>query len=147
MIEIFTIGFTQKNAERFFTMLKEHGVTMLVDIRLKPDVQLSGFAKRADLPYFMKELVGGGYVHLPELAPTAEIMETYRSSKNRGQFQTDFNALMDERGIPAALDRSLFETHRCCLLCSEHRAEECHRSLVAERLAAEWGDVSVMHLE
>jgi uncharacterized protein (DUF488 family) len=120
---------------------------MLVDIRLKPDVQLSGFAKRADLPYFMCELVGGSYIHLPDLAPTAEIIDTYRSSKNRGQFQTDFNALMDERGIPAALDRSLFESNRCCLLCSEHRPVECHRSLVANRLVDVWGDVRVTHLE
>jgi hypothetical protein len=74
-------------------------------------------------------------------------MDTYRSSKNREQFEISFNALMDNRGIPSALDRSMFENDRCCLLCSEQRAVECHRSLVAERLAAIWGDVTVTNLE
>jgi uncharacterized protein (DUF488 family) len=147
MIELFTIGFTQKNAERFFGLLKDNHVTKLVDIRLKPDVQLSGFARKVDLPYFMRELVGGSYLHLPELAPTAEIMEQHRSRKNWPEFASAFNALMDERRIPADLDRAMFEQERCCLLCSEHLAKDCHRTLVAERLATVWGDVRVTHLE
>lgn len=147
MIELFTIGFTQKNAERFFGLLKENQVSKLVDIRLKPDVQLSGFAKKVDLPYFMRELVGGSYIHLPELAPTAEIMEQHRSRKNWQEFSQAFNALMDERDLPAALDRSMFEQERCCLLCSEHHAADCHRSLVAARLAKAWGNVTVVNLE
>ena len=57
MIELFTIGFTQKSAERFFTLLKEHQVSVLVDIRLKPDSQLSGWAKRQDHPIGLDALV------------------------------------------------------------------------------------------
>lgn len=146
MIELFTIGFTQKSAERFFTLLQEHSVTRLVDIRLKPDGQLAGFAKRADLPFFMRELVSGSYIRLPELAPTAEIMGAYRSGKNWEQFPAAFNALLDQRNIPAALDRTMFEQEHCCLLCSEHQAQDCHRGLVADRLAAAWGNVAVTHL-
>ena len=46
---LYTIGFTQKTAEGFFALLKTNGVKVLVDIRLKPDSQLSGFAKGRDL--------------------------------------------------------------------------------------------------
>lgn len=146
MIELFTIGFTQKKAEQFFGLLKQHGVTMLVDTRLKPDVQLSGFAKRNDLHFFMREIVGGSYIHLPNLSPTPEILDTYRADKDWRQYEVRFNALLDQRDIPEVLDRAMFERERCCLLCSEHLADKCHRRLVAERMAAEWAPVTITHL-
>ena len=53
-----TIGFTQKPAARFFDLLRHHGVGRLIDIRLNPHGQLSGFAKGSDLPFFLDRLVG-----------------------------------------------------------------------------------------
>jgi len=148
MIELFTIGFTRKRAEHFFTLLKENRVSMLVDIRLKPDSQLSGWAKREDLPWFMERLVGGSYVHLPLLAPTSDIMEIARGkqSGSRAEFERRYLALLDDRDVPNALDRALFEQHRCCLLCSEDLPEGCHRSFVADRIATAWPPVTVTHL-
>lgn len=148
MIELYTIGFTQKTAERFFTLLKDNGVTMLVDIRLKPDSQLSGWAKRQDLPWFMQELVGGSYLYLPILAPTSEIMDIARDPKkhDRAEFERQYDLLLDERDVPNALDSSLFERNRCCLLCSENEPEGCHRLFAANRIAASWPDVRISHL-
>ena len=51
---IFTIGFTQTTAEHFFDRLRDAGVKRVVDIRLKNDSQLAGFAKARDLPYFLR---------------------------------------------------------------------------------------------
>ena len=45
-LKLFTIGFTKKSAERFFTLLKDAGVKRVLDIRLNNVSQLSGFAKR-----------------------------------------------------------------------------------------------------
>jgi uncharacterized protein (DUF488 family) len=143
---LYTIGFTRKSAERFFGLLAEHGVERVVDIRLKPDGQLSGFAKQQDLAWFLDRLVGADYVHLPVLAPSAEIRDDYRKDHNWERYVPRFEALMTERGIPGALDRTLFDERTCCLLCSEPGPERCHRRLVAERLAREWGDVEVVHL-
>ena len=69
-IETFTIGFTQKTAERFFTKLRDAGVIRVVDVRLNNSSQLAGFAKRDDLKFFLKGLYGIEYVHVQELAPT-----------------------------------------------------------------------------
>ena len=49
-MRLYTIGFTQKPAERFFGLLAEAGVGRLLDIRLRPGGQLAGFANRRDLP-------------------------------------------------------------------------------------------------
>jgi uncharacterized protein (DUF488 family) len=144
---LYTIGFTQKSAQEFFGLLKQNKVECLVDIRLKPSGQLSGFAKQDDLPFFLNELAGGcAYLHLPLLAPTKEILEDYHRDRDWLAYEKRFEKLMDERGIPDSLDRGIFETKRCCLLCSESTPEKCHRRLVAERLASHWGNIEVVHL-
>ena len=146
-MKIFTIGFTKKSAQTFFEILRQNGVQRLVDIRLKPSGQLSGFAKKDDLPYFLERLAGHcAYVHLPELAPSEEILDAYRETKDWALYTVQFQALMDQRGIPDTLDRSSFEGQASCLLCSEEIPIQCHRRLVAERLAAHWPDVEIIHL-
>lgn len=69
-IQLKTIGFTKKTAEKFFTRLKKAGVKRIIDIRLNNKSQLAGFAKKDDLKYFLKALCDIDYVHKPELAPT-----------------------------------------------------------------------------
>jgi uncharacterized protein (DUF488 family) len=146
-MKLYTIGFTQKRAEVFFELLRQHGVQRLVDIRLNPGGQLAGFAKQDDLPYFLSKLATGcQYAHMPELAPTKEILSDYRSDSDWSKYVMRFEALMDERRVPESLNRADFETLTSCLLCSEPTPEQCHRRLVAERLAAHWPDVEIIHL-
>jgi uncharacterized protein (DUF488 family) len=146
-MNLYTIGFTQKRAEKFFKLLSENSVQRLIDIRISPHGQLSGFARQEDLPYFLYELAGQcQYLYLPVLAPTKEIMRTYREDGNWTRYATRFEALMDERNIPAGLDRSIFESATGCLLCSESTPDHCHRRLVAERLEGYWPDLEVIHL-
>lgn len=45
-MKIYTIGFTKKGAERFFTLLKKNAVKTLIDVRLNNVSQLAGFAKK-----------------------------------------------------------------------------------------------------
>ncbi len=146
-MKLYTIGFTQKHAETFFELLRQNGVQRLVDIRLNPGGQLSGFAKQDDLPFFLRKLVDGcQYIHVPELAPTKEILKDYRSDSNWPRYVARFEALMNERKIPEILNRTDFEKFASCLLCSEPTPERCHRRLVAERLSEHWSNVEVIHL-
>jgi uncharacterized protein (DUF488 family) len=145
-MKLYTIGFTQKSAERFFGLLAEHQIERVVDIRLNPGGQLSGFAKQHDLPWFLGRLVDADYIHLPELAPSEEIRDAYRKDHDWDRYVPRFESLMDARGIPEILDQSSFEEKISCLLCSEPTSERCHRRLVAERLARFWPDVEVIHL-
>jgi uncharacterized protein (DUF488 family) len=145
-MQLFTIGFTKKSAERFFGLLRDNGVQRLVDIRLHPGGQLAGFAKSDDLAYFLRELANCAYTHLSELAPTDEILSTYRKDHKWPVYVQRFEGLMDERHIPQSLDHAPFVEERCCLLCSEATPQQCHRRLVAERLARDWGDIEIVHL-
>jgi uncharacterized protein (DUF488 family) len=144
---IYTIGFTQKSAEEFFNLIRQNGIHRVVDIRLRPSGQLAGFARKEDLPYFLKNLADGcDYLHLPELAPTKEILDGYRSGGAWADYEQQFQALMDERGVPDILDQESFKRLPSCLLCSEATPVQCHRRLVVERLQSHWPEVEIFHL-
>jgi uncharacterized protein (DUF488 family) len=145
-MEIYSIGFTKKTAEQFFSKLRSAGIRRLLDVRLNNVSQLAGFAKREDLAYFLKEICSAEYVHEPMLAPTAEILDGYRGKKlTWSEYEARFLALIAERQIETRLDRSFFETPTV-LLCSEPVADRCHRRLVLEYLRDKWGGIDISHL-
>ncbi len=145
-MKLATIGFTKKPASRFFKLLRGSGAKRLVDVRLHNVSQLAGFAKRDDLEYFVRELCGMDYVHVPELAPTKDILDAFK--KRRGDWATyedQFRGLMQERRIEETVAREIISDG--CLLCSEHEPHHCHRRLVAEYLNEHWGGIEVVHLQ
>lgn len=143
-MKIFTIGFTKKSAEQFFNRLKQPGLVRVVDTRLNNTSQLAGFTKKRDLEFFLHEICKLGYVHLPELAPTQEILDAYKASGEWSNYERHFLSLMAERRIEDQVDKSILDGG--CLLCSEATPEHCHRRLVAEYLRRKWGDVEIVHL-
>jgi uncharacterized protein (DUF488 family) len=144
-IEITTIGFTKKSAEKFFTALQQAGVKRIVDVRLNNVSQLAGFSKMDDLRYFLRAICGMDYVHLPELAPTQEILDAYKKEKGDWSlYERRFRELMAERHIEQTVPREIIDGG--CLLCSEDKPHHCHRRLVAEYLTEAWGDVQTKHL-
>jgi uncharacterized protein (DUF488 family) len=145
-LQLFTIGFTETSAEHFFTALRNAGVKRIIDVRLNNTSQLAGFSKREDLRFFLRELGGIEYVHIPELAPTQEILDAFKKRKGSwSAYEKEFNSLMAERGIENIISRDTADLG--CLLCSEKKPHHCHRRLVAEYLQSHWSEVSTRHLE
>lgn len=145
-MEIFTIGFTQTSARKFFERLKQAGIKRLVDVRLNNVSQLAGFAKRNDLEFFLNELCAAEYLHEPLLAPTQEMLADYKKKKGAWDaYERAFVDLIAQRRIEDVLRPSLF-AQPTALLCSEATAQHCHRRLVLEYLEKKWGDVQIVHL-
>ena len=144
-INVFTIGFTKKNAETFFRKLEKAGVKKIIDIRLNNTSQLAGFAKKDDLVYFLKELCNCGYRHEPLLAPTKDILDGYKKKKiDWSEYEKRFKDLLKERNAHTLVSSS--ELHKACLLCSEPTPEKCHRRLVAEYLKSHLKNIKILHL-
>jgi len=142
----FTIGFTKTTAEDFFDRLQRAGVRTVIDVRLQNTSQLAGFAKAADLSYFLKTIGGIAYRHAPELAPDDALFADYRKKGLKWDaFEPRFLDIMATRKIeeqfkPEDLDGA-------CLLCSEDKPHRCHRRLVVEYLEDRWGrSLDVTHL-
>ena len=145
-IALSTIGFTKKGAKVFFDLLKESGASRIIDVRLNNSSQLAGFAKRADLEFFASELCGMEYLHIPDFAPTKEILDAYKKHGGSWEVYEDkFLELMDVRRVEAAITPEVLDGG--CLLCSEHEPHHCHRRLIAEYLKSKWNvDLKVTHL-
>lgn len=144
-MKIFTIEFTKKSAESFFTKLQQAGVRRLVDVRLNNVSQLAGFAKRDDLRYFTKVICNITYVHLQDLAPTQDILDSYKKRKGDWDvYEHQFLELMRRRRIEDKVSREVMDGG--CLLCSEDKPHHCHRRLVAEYLKEKWSDVEIEHI-
>jgi uncharacterized protein (DUF488 family) len=144
-MKVFTIGFTKKSARQFFDALRRSGAKRVVDVRLNNVSQLAGFAKRDDLAFFLKEICGMDYVHVPDLAPTQEMLDEYKKLKGDWKiYEARFLDLMRKRGIEERIPKEVVAEG--CLLCSEDKPHHCHRRLVAEYLKQQWGDLDISHL-
>lgn len=144
-VKLFTIGFATKSAEEFFENLRRTGVRRIIDVRLNNVSQLAGFTKKRDIEYFLQTITAIKYTHDVELAPTKELLDGYlKKSINWNEYERRFLDLMklrnpDKRLCPDDLDHA-------CLLCSEPKADQCHRRLVAEFLRSKWESVEIHHL-
>lgn len=133
LVNLFTIGFTQKKAEQFFETLLNAGVKRVIDTRLNNASQLAGFTKKQDLEYFLRKIGGIEYIHILDLAPTKDILDEYKKKQiNWAIYEQRFNQLITERKIEKKVSLDLL--NEGCLLCSEAKPHNCHRRLVAEYL-------------
>ena len=99
-ITLLTIGMVKKPAAKFFGLLDKAGVRRVIDIRLNNTSQLAGFTKRDDLRFFLKAVSGIDYLHVPECAPTKELLEEIRKKGSQWEaYEKKFLALISERGI------------------------------------------------
>lgn len=144
-MKLFTIGFTKKSAEMFFTRLKNAGVRRLIDVRLNNVSQLAGFTKKDDLRYFTRAICNIDYLHFPELAPTQDMLDAYKKEKGSWEvYERRFLDLMRTRRIEEKASLDLLDS--ACLLCSEEQPFHCHRRLVAEYLQGHWPDIQIEHI-
>lgn len=141
---IYTIGFSQKSAEEFFTLLTKNKVKKLIDIRLNNKSQLAGFANSKHLPYFLK-LHNIEYKYMPELAPSKELLDGYKKKDiSWNEYISIYNKLLLDRNILKNI--SIDDFDNAVLLCSEPTADQCHRRLMAEYLKDNFDDIEIRHL-
>ena len=151
-MKIYTIGSGNKSAKQFFELLRKNKIQKVIDIRLKNQSQLLGFAKGKDIAYFLTEIFGIAYEHVPELAPTQEILHNYQD-KNRKDtyynwdiYRIEFNKLLNSRDISAIFTRVAQDYEAVAFLCSEPKADKCHRRLVAEYLQKRDSNIYIEHI-
>jgi uncharacterized protein (DUF488 family) len=143
---VFTIGVYGWTAEAFLQALRDAGVERVVDVRQRRGVRGSEYAwaNAKRLESALAE-AGFAYEHRLDLAPTTELRQAqYREDDRVGVGKRSRTALADEyrRGYTSLiLDRADLGSiaDGSALLCVERDAEACHRSLIAERLAARHG--------
>ena len=153
-----TIGVYGFTVEEFLRTLREAEVRLVLDVRQRRGVRGPQYAW-ANSKRLQAALAdaGIGYQHHPELAPTTELRQVQYSEddrlgvgkRSREQLAPEYRErytreILDRADLDAVVE-ALPEAGAGALLCVERDPEACHRSLIAERLAANHG-VNVTHL-
>ena len=153
-----TIGVYGFTREAFLHTLREQGVRLLLDVRQRRGVRGPEYAwansKRLQAALAHARIE---YRHHPELAPTTELRQLqYAEDDRQGvgrRSRAELAPAYRERYAAEILDRAdldavvaeLADAGAGALFCVERDPEACHRSLIAERIAAEYG-IPVTHL-
>lgn len=145
-ISLFTIGFTQKSAERFFELLATNSVKRVIDTRLNNTGQLAGFSKRDDLQYFCRTILSTEYIHWQESAPEDAMLRAYKNKEiTWANYASEYVSMLERRKVENCL--GLVAGGGACLLCSEAKPHHCHRSILADYLNRKsGGTIAVQHL-
>jgi uncharacterized protein (DUF488 family) len=153
-----TIGVYGWDQESFLAALREADVKQLLDVRQRRGVRGSQYAwaNSKRLQAALSE-AGIAYEHLPELAPTTELRHLqYAEDARQGVGKRSREQLAPEyvsRYVRERLERvdlepivaSMPDDGDTALFCVERDPEACHRSLVAERMATQFG-LELRHL-
>lgn len=129
-----TIGYEGKTLDDFLNILEFHNIDTLVDVRELPLSRKAGFSKKALRQALANRNIT--YVHLPALGCPRSIRQDYRNDHDWERYTRRFMKYLSGRDtdIQELAERTQHE--RCCLLCFEADAQFCHRSYVAEQVAA-----------
>jgi uncharacterized protein (DUF488 family) len=145
-MRIWTIGHSTRTICKFISLLEEHGIKLLIDVRSLPG------SKR--YPQFNKEALvdslgkaGIRYEHFPELGgrrkPRTDSPNTaWRNESFRGY--ADYMETEEFRkGIERLLDLAA-DAEPTAIMCAEAVWWRCHRSLISDYLKAR--GIEVMHI-
>jgi uncharacterized protein (DUF488 family) len=151
-LTVATIGVYGASLARFLAALADADVKLLLDVRQRRGVRGREYAWANSLR--LQAALGDAsieYRHHIELSPTTELRELqYREDDRLGEAKRSRTKLAPEyrrRYVHEILDRvdmeafaaSLPREYASVLLCVERDAQACHRSLIAARLAGEYG--------
>jgi len=148
MENIFSIGFTKKSANSFFELLIKNNVNKVVDVRLNNTSQLAGFSKGDDLKYFLKKIADIDYVYEFIFAPTKEILDSYKKGLiDWNDYEKRYVKLMEDRKVK---DYIIIKGENywksSCLLCSEEKADNCHRRLAINEILKVFPNLVPVHI-
>lgn len=138
---VYTIGHSTHSMEAFLSLLLQHGVTALADVRSAPFSRINPQFNKDELA---RDLKAGGikYVFLGrELGARPKDRSLYDNGRIR--YQRLAQADLFKQGIARLLQGAT--EHRIALMCAEKEPLECHRTLLVARALDELG-IEVVHI-
>jgi uncharacterized protein (DUF488 family) len=140
---VFTIGHSTHPEERFFDLLRRHGITALCDVRSNP---FSRFNPQFDLDVLKKVLPEHGTKYLflgRELGARSDDPACYEGG--RVQYDRLARTELFQKGL-ARIQDGMSKGFRIALMCAEKEPLECHRTILVARHLVALG-VDVQHID
>ncbi len=136
--EIYTVGYESATIDDFIATLKTAGVERIIDVREYPLSRKKGFSKNT--LHALLEANDIEYVHLKGLGDPKDGRDAARAGdfkKFMQIFSKHMKTATAQSDLKIAIE--LAQDKISCLLCYERKPEECHRTIVAEAIAADTG--------
>jgi uncharacterized protein (DUF488 family) len=132
--KIYTIGYEGADVDRFLASLIGAGVSVVADVRAVALSRKKGFSKNQLRANLAEQEIG--YRHFIDLGTPKAGREAARAG-DAGRMRRIFCEQLATAGAQTALDEltELAAAKPVCLLCFERDPAQCHRRIVAERLA------------
>lgn len=139
-----TIGYQGRDPARFVAALRAAGVETLIDVRAVPQSRKPGFSK-LKLARRLEE-AGIAYLHLVGLGNPKPGREAAKAGR-MDEYRRLMAAQLDGETGQADLRRAAAQAGASpsCLMCFEADPAQCHRSIVAARLADSVG-LEIRHI-
>lgn len=128
-MNVFTIGYEGLDIDAFMSLLTEHGIDTIVDVRELPLSRKPGFSKKSLASVLT--LSGREYVHMVDLGCPKPVRDRYREDGNWKRYTDGFLKHLKTQDDAIAELSALAALANCALLCYEADANYCHRSMVA----------------
>ena len=135
-LPFFTIGHSTRTWQVFVALLKEHQISVIVDIRRFPGSRRYPHFNQAEMQNNLKEQ-HIGYSHLEALGGRREPIED--SKRNIGWRNKSFRGYADHMGsveFSSGIEQllELANNNRVAIMCAEALPWQCHRMLVSDYL-------------
>lgn len=142
---LFTIGYEGKTIDSFLSLLTEHSVTVLVDVRELPLSRKVGFSKTQ----LHEVLAGRGieYVPMRSLGSPRELRYQLRDHGDYASFFGGYQEYLSQQRDSLDTLVNLLGKRALCLMCYEADPAKCHRSAIASALVKAAGSsLEIQHL-
>ena len=129
-VAVWTIGHSNRSVERFVSLLGEHKIQTLIDIRSFPTSKVEHF-RREEMEHWLPE-------HGIEYVWLGKELGGYR----RGGYEAHMKTRLFKSGVKRLLEFA--KQRRVCVMCMEKNPKYCHRRFLTAHL--EKTGVKVIHI-
>lgn len=128
------VGYERRSFGSLVSLLRENRVTQVVDVRENASSRRAGFSADELRESLLRE--GIGYRHLPELGCREADRRALRHGGSREGFYAAYRTRLAGEEDAFRELVTLVEGDATAILCTEREARDCHRFVLAERLAS-----------
>ena len=153
-MKLFTIGHSKHEFSRFVDLLKENGISLLIDVRTSPYSRYNPQYNKENIEVLLKPH-NIHYLHAgKKLGGRPPDPECYKSKKIPGEgvdylHEVEYPEVMKRQWFKKGVKRllELANEQRTAVMCSEEDPKMCHRHhLIAKYIMGHYPEVEVIHI-
>lgn len=143
--ELFTVGYEGATIDSFIGNLQSNNINCVIDVRALPLSRKTGFSKTQLAIRLNCEEIR--YIHLSELGTPKDIRDKLKSTRDYSSFFKKMERYLDGKKDVIEQAYNHVMSSRCCLMCFERLADQCHRKIIAEKIKSTNGDgLEITHI-